>query len=250
MSEKNTLWISWDNRGSDALVNELGKNWCITMHGISDDLEQAVNALQPFAVVFDCDYPTRSCLQRMLNIRLLFPALPALMLCSETSVELLTWALRVRAWDYLVKPIDIQQLMNRLAFLSVSMDTEQKVLPLDIVNESLTRVEMQPKATAAAVKLIKERYCDHISLHDAARHCGMSRCHFSRIFRREHGVTFQEFLIRERVERACALLRNKGQSVTDIGLAVGFNDLSNFTRTFYRYVGKRPSQYRKWDNRT
>jgi AraC-like DNA-binding protein len=48
-----------------------------------------------------------------------------------------------------------------------------------------------------------------------------------------------------RLRRAARLLLDTGRPVTDIAYDVGFEDLSNFVRTFHRYVGCSPRVYRR-----
>ncbi len=74
----------------------------------------------------------------------------------------------------------------------------------------------------------------------AASLCSLGLFQFSRAFKRERGMTFQEYITRSRIRQAATLLRHLYAPVTD----VGFNDLSHFSRTFRRYVGIRPSEYR------
>jgi AraC-like DNA-binding protein len=95
-----------------------------------------------------------------------------------------------------------------------------------------------------AVRHIDSKLQEKISLETMATLCGMSQFQFSRAFKREHGVNFKEFLIRQRVGRACDLLRNPGATVADIAYAVGFAYPPYFARVFRRLVGVAPSAFR------
>jgi AraC-like DNA-binding protein len=77
-----------------------------------------------------------------------------------------------------------------------------------------------------------------------ARVAHVSPAHFSRQFRATFGETPHRYLQRRRVERAMELLRETDRPVTEICLAVGFNSLGTFTRTFREIVGEPPSAYR------
>jgi transcriptional regulator GlxA family with amidase domain len=72
----------------------------------------------------------------------------------------------------------------------------------------------------------------------------VSEAHFIRTFRATFGETPHRYLQRRRVERAMARLRETGDSVTDICMAVGFASLGTFSRTFREIVGQSPSEYR------
>ena len=72
----------------------------------------------------------------------------------------------------------------------------------------------------------------------------VSEAHFIRTFRATFGETPHRYLQRRRVERAMSRLRETGDSVTDICMAVGFTSLGTFSRTFREIVGESPSAYR------
>jgi AraC family transcriptional regulator len=59
------------------------------------------------------------------------------------------------------------------------------------------------------------------------------------------GVTPHQYLVRSRLRRAAGLLADPARSVTDIALDVGFDDLSNFVRSFRRAAGVSPGAFRR-----
>jgi len=79
----------------------------------------------------------------------------------------------------------------------------------------------------------------------ATRH-GVTPRYVHRLFEQE-GVTFSEFVLAHRLERAHAMLvaaRGSDQSIGAIAFACGFNDLSHFNRSFRRRFGTTPSAIR------
>lgn len=83
-----------------------------------------------------------------------------------------------------------------------------------------------------------------VALEDAARDADLSPFHFLRLFARVLGVTPHQYLVRSRLKRAARLLSGDNRSITDIAIDVGFNDLSNFVRTFHRAAGVSPRGFR------
>ena len=83
-----------------------------------------------------------------------------------------------------------------------------------------------------------------ISLEDAAGVAGLSAFHFLRLFAKVLGLTPHQYLVRTRLKRAAALLAEESRPITDIALDVGFNDLSNFVRSFGLAAGISPSRFR------
>src|SRR5947207_6822041 len=77
-----------------------------------------------------------------------------------------------------------------------------------------------------------------------ARMARLSPYYFLRSFRAVTGVTPHQWLLRARLRAAAEKLTASRAPVTDIALDVGFDDLSNFTRTFRAEFGASPRQYR------
>jgi AraC-like DNA-binding protein len=76
----------------------------------------------------------------------------------------------------------------------------------------------------------------------------MSPAHFSRQFRAAYGETPYGYLMTRRIERAKALLRQGGKSVTEVCLEVGCTSLGSFSSRFTELVGESPSIYRARDH--
>ena len=72
----------------------------------------------------------------------------------------------------------------------------------------------------------------------------MSPYHFARLFKRSTGVPPHRFLVRHRIDEACALLATRKVPIAEIARAVGFRTPSHFTTTFRRVTGMTPSAYR------
>jgi AraC-like DNA-binding protein len=77
-----------------------------------------------------------------------------------------------------------------------------------------------------------------------ARMAKLSPYHFLRTFKATTGVTPHQWLLRTRLRDAATRLAVTKQPVTEIALDVGFEDLSNFTRSFHAEFGASPRQYR------
>jgi len=95
------------------------------------------------------------------------------------------------------------------------------------------------------VAYIEEHVAEPISLAKLAQLAGLSRCHFSRAFKQSFGRPPHRYHTGRRIERAKALLAKSAQSVTEIGLTMGFSETSSFSTAFRRETGLTPSSYRR-----
>jgi AraC-like DNA-binding protein len=84
-----------------------------------------------------------------------------------------------------------------------------------------------------------------IDLAQAAGQTGISPFHFLRLFSAVLGVTPHQYLVRSRLRHGARLLADQERAITDIAYDIGFNDLSNFVRTFHRAAGVSPLKFRK-----
>jgi AraC family transcriptional regulator len=96
---------------------------------------------------------------------------------------------------------------------------------------------------ARAVDAVEDRFAEPLSIDELARAAGMSRYHFSRIFRAQIGQSPHQFLVATRVRRAAELLRRGRHSVTEAAFSVGFGDLGRFARAFRKQMGCAPSAF-------
>lgn len=92
---------------------------------------------------------------------------------------------------------------------------------------------------------VDEALNGRIALADAARQARLSAGYFSRCFRRSFGLTFSQFVARERIERAVRLMATSPSSLSAIALACGFADQAHFTRTFGAVTGSTPGRWRR-----
>jgi AraC-like DNA-binding protein len=96
-----------------------------------------------------------------------------------------------------------------------------------------------------AAMWIDAHSAEPIDLDAAAAEVGLGAFHFLRLFARVVGVTPHQYLVRCRLRRAARLLAEDERSITEVALAVGFGDLSNFVRTFHRAAGVSPRRFRQ-----
>lgn len=99
-------------------------------------------------------------------------------------------------------------------------------------------------AAQKAIRHIQQNLERQISLSEIANIAGASIRHFSKIFKKETGLTFVDYLTRERVERAKKRLRETNARISDIAFASGFESIAQFNRAFKRVCGEAPSSYR------
>jgi two-component system response regulator YesN len=83
-----------------------------------------------------------------------------------------------------------------------------------------------------------------ISLEDAAAHLHLHPSYLSRLFKRETGENFVEYVTRLKMERAKELLEMSGKTVEEIADMLGYDNKNYFGKLFKAHTGTLPSAYR------
>jgi transcriptional regulator GlxA family with amidase domain len=86
---------------------------------------------------------------------------------------------------------------------------------------------------------------ENLSLERLASKACLCPRHFTRRFKQEFGTSPAAFVERLRIDEACHRLSNRGNSVEDIAVSVGFKSAATFRRAFQRRVGINPNDYRR-----
>jgi AraC family transcriptional regulator len=102
-------------------------------------------------------------------------------------------------------------------------------------------LQARDRRVLAALERMHAGYSEPLGVADMARTAGMSRFHFSRLFREEVGESPYRHLLSLRLDRAAELLRGGHHGATEVALAVGIADPSRFARMFRARFGTTPA---------
>ena len=91
---------------------------------------------------------------------------------------------------------------------------------------------------------MSQHYSSNVRLAQMADMVGMTESSFSRFFKKNTGTTFSRYLSELRVAKTCELLIRSELPITRISQDVGYDNLSNFNKTFRHLRGMPPSRYR------
>ncbi|MGN1025940.1 MAG: helix-turn-helix domain-containing protein [Faecousia sp.] len=108
------------------------------------------------------------------------------------------------------------------------------------------RLGKQPtQLTLAVTNYIQHHLSEPISTEEMAKELYMSRPYLSTKFKEETGETLTDFILKEKTEEAKRLLRYSDKTATAISSYLGFSSLGHFSRTFKKYTGSSPAEYRE-----
>lgn len=98
-----------------------------------------------------------------------------------------------------------------------------------------------------AIKIIDEQY-SHAdpTLGKLAKQLGLSIYYLARLFKKNAGLGFREYLRKLRLKKAEELLQVTALSIKEVAAAIGYKHVSDFDHHFKAAYGMRPSEYRRF----
>ncbi len=95
-----------------------------------------------------------------------------------------------------------------------------------------------------ARRYIEENYSNEtLSRNEVAQFIGMEPSYFGKIFKKETGINFTDYLIHFRIEKSKELLLNTSKNISEIAFEVGFNSQSYFGYLFKKSENKSPGEF-------
>jgi AraC-like DNA-binding protein/ActR/RegA family two-component response regulator len=247
------LWVDLTRDATASLTHSF--THAIEMRNIRD-ATQVFSAIQihaPVLVCYEFDHFHMAGLDSLVRVRNELPAIPVLVIAGPDSMAIATWALRLRVWDLLVKPIAHDEVHRSItAVVSPSRVCETGAAgggrhgspPNSFANVVALRDKRQ--RTSSAVSYVCANYGTKIKIETVAALCRLSPSQFCRVFREENSKSFGDYLLHYRMQRARERLGLPGSLVKEAAYAVGYNDLSHFSRSFRQVFGISPSAYQDW----
>lgn len=95
-----------------------------------------------------------------------------------------------------------------------------------------------------AINYICENYTMSITLNELAEHTYVSTYYLSRMFKKELGKNFVEYLNEIRIEKAKELLKDNKYKTYEVAELVGIQDPHYFSKIFKKYVNMTPTEYK------
>ena len=99
--------------------------------------------------------------------------------------------------------------------------------------------------TMQVINYIEKNYSHKINLEDIANHIHISKGYLSMIFKTDLNISFQDYLIKIRMEKAAQLLITTTLKTYEIAEIVGYNDIFYFNRSFRNFFNASPKEFKK-----
>lgn len=182
----------------------------------------------------------------------------SILLTSHADFDYARRAIDARVCEYLLKPVDEQQLAEIMAKLEAEIEEERQVEnALDAYKQSeieggnlnldyyMQLDGSENRYISRTVELIREQYAQKLSIEGISEELGVSASYLSRKFKEVTGQTFLDFLNKYRIQQAVAMLNTGRYRIGEISDATGFTDYKHFCAVFKKYTLQAPSKFAK-----
>jgi YesN/AraC family two-component response regulator len=171
-----------------------------------------------------------------------FPFIPCVIVSGYNDFQYAKNAITYRVNDYLLKPINKEELKDCLAQIEKDFHTQCPNLKNLIDENKRTR---DPEDIVALLKeYIHKNYKTSIDLSSIAANLGFSSAYLSKVFSRQTGLPPSKYLKEYRIMIAKQLMNDPDISISAVSYQTGFVDQFHFSKTFKSITGLNPTEYR------
>ncbi|MBN2533424.1 MAG: response regulator transcription factor [Spirochaetales bacterium] len=177
-------------------------------------------------ILLDIRMPGLKGTEVLKKIKEINPDVFIVMLTGYSGKDIILESLRGHADDYLEKPLKVEK-------------------TLEIIKNLLAKKNDRVSGVIEKLKyFIEKNYHKEISLKEASRIVYLSPKYISRLFKESTGISFHEYKLRLRMEKAKELLDNSDLTVNEIAYKTGYQNTESFVRIFKKLQECTPSEYR------
>jgi YesN/AraC family two-component response regulator len=160
-------------------------------------------------------------------------ATDVIIISVHDDFSLVQQALREGVTDYLLKPVETEQLS--ICLTNWLSKRSPAVWPTK---------ESQASPMEKALAFIASRMPGDVALADTAKHVHVNPCYLSQLFKQHTGVNFVDYVADLRIRAAKKLLVDTTLRIADIAEQLSYADISYFSTQFKKHTGHTPTEYR------
>lgn len=200
-----------------------------------------IEELRPDVVVTDIEMPVMSGIEMVKLLKNKQIEAGYIFLTAHQKFTYVHSALKLEAVDYLLKPFRYEELKQSLE------KVREKLTGNSVSVDDRTELEKEIRAknnyVKEAISYVRDNYGKDISNITAANHLDINSAYFCRLFKKETGYTFGQYLTHYRVHIAAGLLTNFDIRVAEASEQVGYADSNYFSQIFKKIMGMTPKEY-------
>jgi len=225
----------------------------------ASDGEEALSLMKDTkidVIITDIKMPVMDGLDLCMHVNRMYPSCKVVLLSGYREFEYAKTAISLGVSEYLLKPVDMNELTALLRKLKKQLDKEFGV---NDTGEGFVAGEKSGGigqchhsgyvkysfAVQKTIEYIRKHYSEKLTLHDIAENVQLSEGYLCARFSKETGKGFLEFLNEVRIEQAKILLKQTNLKVYEIAEKVGYSNTKYFTDVFKKITGMAPLKFKE-----
>ncbi|MEH7235733.1 response regulator transcription factor [Bacillus sp. JJ1562] len=190
-------------------------------------------------IITDIRMPVMDGIQLVKELGSLDKTVDVVVISVHDEFQFVQQALRSGVFDYLLKPIDEEELRACLVkwleksttIVNKENDVSEEILPATSIEKVLEYISKTP--------------LNQLNLKDAASHIHMNPSYLSQLFKQQLNKKFVDYVTEIKIQEGKKLLANTTLRMSEIADRLGYADVAYFSNNFKRMTGLSPSDYRK-----
>ena len=244
------MQVDWQACGADRVFTAFG----------AEEGKEIINREHIDLLLCDIEMPGESGLDFLRWVRSKGLEIPCIFLTCHAKFDYAKEAIELGCQDYILKPAAYDVITQKIkgATEKIQRDMEAKQAQtmgqqwLREQADSLEEKKFQHDSPAKLCKEIKEYIIanlgnENLSVGGIAEAFFLNRDYVNRVFTKEEGTPLRQYIIQQRMELAGKLLQESQALTADVAERVGYSDMSYFVKSFKKYYGQTPMQYRSND---
>ena len=211
-------------------------------------------------ILMDIEMPGMSGLDAARAVLAQRPSCRVIFVTAYSLFQYAHEAVHLGACDYLLKPVDPDELEASVRRAMRQIETERKLEELAAAQPQPEQTETEAEAedapeegensqTALVMahvrRYLEDNYMFDLSLDSVGEILHISPAYLSAQFKKYQKMNFLDCLTELRINAAKELLADPFRSSAEVASMVGYEDASYFARAFKKRTGVTPTQYRK-----
>lgn len=217
------------------------EEWGFTIAATFENGRQALDYIlhyQVDVILTDVRMPVMDGIELGRQLRERGCQIPLLFLSGYSDFDYVRQALVYGAVDYALKPLRTEKLLAALTRV-------RKMLERQYGEETAAPPEGYYDKIVDSVRRYVLDDCRTATLESAAAGVGLSPNYLSKIFKKETGQSFSDYLTEVKMKKAARLLGDIRIKTYQIAYEIGYENPKNFSRAFRAYYGKSPREFRE-----
>ena len=213
---------------------------------------QAAKAIHPDIILSDIRMPKMTGIDFAAKYKEIDPDCRLIFLSAYTDKEYYKSAIHLRVVGYIEKPVQPDEVIRVVSIAVSEIRASRKNSP------DIPYVDGEPALGGAAedfaslslagkaVQCVENNYMNEaLNIEFIASELYLSPNYLSAIFKKEMGVTVNQFITNVRLKHSRELLADRTMQLKDIALQVGYQDSNYFAKVFKAKTGMTPTEYRR-----